>query len=64
MTCGVCCLDDATFTFKFKGPKDCAWLSGQKEKRITNICRKKKVVRSNCPITCEACLDLTATIFG
>ena len=64
MTCGVCCLDDATFTFKFKGAKDCAWLSRQKEKRIKNICRKKKEVRSNCPITCEACLDRPATIFG
>jgi len=55
MTCGYCCMDDPTFTFR--GNKSCQWLSNRGTNQKNRICRKK-LIKSYCPVTCDNCFDI------
>jgi len=53
--CGICCGDNADFTFKAEGGKTqtCAWIAKQPDKRLDE-CEKKKV-KAACQLTCDNC---------
>jgi len=60
-TCGQCCQDDPSYTFKNDQPVtvDCAWIDEKKNKR-KYWCDKKisgKFVRDACPVTCDFCFS-------
>eukprot|EP00979_Chaetoceros_neogracilis_P012607 scaffold3365_cov129-Chaetoceros_neogracile.AAC.1 len=56
--CGLCCSDNAGFTFKAGGGKtrNCAWIARRYLKRLDE-CEKIKV-KAACQLTCDNCFDL------
>jgi len=58
VTCGICCEDDPTFTFKINRGvmKGCDWIDEKKPKRM-EYC-KKLYISSSCPIKCDDCKRL------
>lgn len=60
-TCGLCCADDASYTFPTtnSGDQDCDWL-GKKQVRIETYCDQwlgGQNVKNGCPLTCGLCQD-------
>lgn len=57
MTCGLCCKDDKTFTYKSDDGfvRNCAW-TGRLRSRLKRYCKRIKI-SSNCPITCRSCKE-------
>merc|ERR1712079_14649 len=53
--CGVCCGDDAGFTFTATGGKtqDCAWIAKRPGKRLDEWDKNK--VKAACMLTCGNC---------
>jgi len=54
--CGLCCADNADFTFKaeFGKTQECAWIGKQLDKRLDE-CEKPKV-KAACQLTCSNCV--------
>ena len=57
MSCGLCCADDESFSFKAQNGKNrnCAYIA-KKSSRIEKYCAVGSI-KSNCPKTCDYCLD-------
>ena len=57
MSCGLCCADDESYSFKAQNGKNrnCAYIA-KKSSRIEKYCAVGSI-KSNCPKTCDYCLD-------
>ena len=55
MTCGLCSVDDTTFTYTAENGfvRNRAW-TGRRRSRMKRYCKRNKI-RSNCPITHGSC---------
>lgn len=62
ISCGLCCENDADFTFKTKNKvvKDCQWIQNQYERR-REYCDERKKVRAHCPGAC-GCFDPVVSV--
>ena len=60
VSCGVCCSDDATYTFENdnKVTQDCEWIGGKADRKdkFCNQYRNGRMVREDaCPMSCDYC---------
>ena len=59
-TCGICCMDDPSYTFEVRDKnRSCPWV-GKKDNRKSTYCDTRQngdMVRNACPEACGACLD-------
>jgi len=68
-TCGICCKDDAEYTFLLSDSniflsRDCAWLK-EEDGRVEELCHEKelassdgRLIKEGCPQTCNSCNTL------
>jgi hypothetical protein len=59
-TCGLCCEDDASYTFLNRSSKmkDCAWIIASSQERKDLYCslhKNGRMVRDGCPSACNVC---------